>query len=215
MAQNVAYGTTAADKVVRFFRLKSDHSIIQIPKGSGDTAIADIDDASFASKIIGNIQITPQDDGSNQIQMNCAAWGAELLDFISDYKNVEAAGDKTKFVGFHGEEWGGSGSSGTADQLIAVIHAQPDPDTTKIMALVFACNMEVANTGGVTIQPNQVNEVQLTLKQVKALQDIIIHTGSGGTPSVLNGTVVDFTSETTNIVIPEGTFKYHFPVAAV
>ena len=215
MAQGVAYGTSSADKTVRFFRLKSDHTIIQQPKSVGDSEFTGITDAEFASKIIGNIQVSPQDDGSNQIQMTCAAWGADILDFINNYKNVEAAGDKTAFTAFHGEDFGGSGSTGTADQLIAVIHGAPDPDTSKIMGLVFACSIDPASTGGFTIEPDNVAQVQLTLNQVKPKADIVIHDGTSGTPSVFNGAVVSFAAETTDIKMLTDSYKFHFPVTAV
>lgn len=215
MAQDVVYGTSMADKVIRFFRIKSDHSMIQLPKATGDTIFSDIDDAEFASKIIGNIAITSQDDGSNQIQFVCAAYGAKLLDFLNAYKVVESAKDKTKFTAAHGEEWGGSGSGGTADQLLVVIHGAPDPETGKVMVYAFICYLEVANTGGHTIQPNEVAQLQITARQVKPKANVILHTGVGGTPSVLNNAVIDFTTETTNIVMTTDSFKYHFPAKAV
>jgi len=213
MGQDVAYGTSSVDPVVRLHRIKSDHTMIQQPVADGDSEFSDIDDAEFASEIIGDIGVAAQDDGSTQFSFVCAAWGAELLDFINNYKNVNAAGEKSEFVGFQGKKWGGDGDSGTNDQLLLTAHLAPDPDTGKGIVLAAIVNLDPA-AGSLTIQPNESTQVQLQFNQVKPKVDLTIH-NAAGTKSLFNSALVDFTVESADRDMLQDNYKWHFPVALV
>lgn len=214
MAQDVRFGANSKDPIVRIFRVKSDHTMLLKPKSVSDLEFAGIADAEFTSKIIGNIQVTPQDDGSNQIQFGCAAFGADLFDFINNYKNPTASNDVTTYPAFHGEEFGAGGAASSDDALYVSIHGPDDSEDAKIMHLGFLCTLAVANTGGFTIQPKSVIDVQLTFNQIKPKADLTIH-DAAGTKSVLNNAIVDFTTENADIDLLTGSYKFHTPVAAV
>lgn len=213
MAQGVKFGTNAKEKIVRIFRVKADHSMILKPKSVGDTEFAGIADAEFASEIIGPINLTANADGSNAIDFNCAAFGEELLDFVNNYKVAGSSGDSTPFLGFHGEEYGAGGAAASDDALLVVVHGPTDSDTGKIMILSFLCTLD-PTSGGLGIDPKKTIDTQLKFNQIKPTQDIVIH-DSAGAKSVLNNTIVDFTTENADLSLLEGKYKFHTAVAAV
>lgn len=210
----VVYGSSMADKVLRIFRVKSDHTQILNPVSVDNAEITDISDAELATTIFGDVAINAQDDGSNQIQFVVADYSEAIMDFIDQYKNVAAAGDKTAFVTAHGESYGGNSDTGSDDALLLVIHGSPDPNTNKVMVYTFLCTLDVAGTGSFGIKASETTQIQMTFNQIKPKVDLVYHTGTGSVPSVLNGAVVDFATETTDLVLLEGKYKYHRAVTA-
>ena len=213
MGQGVKFGTNSKDTFVRIFRVKADHSMILIPKADGDTEFTGIADAEFASEIVGPINLVANADGSHSVDFVCAAYGEELLDFIANYKPVGASGETTPFLAFHGEEFGGGGAAASDDALLVVVHGPDDADTGKIMAKAFLSTLD-PTSGGSSIDPKKTIDTTLKFIQIKATADITIH-DAAGSKSVLNPAIVDFTTESSDIDLLEGNYKYHFPVTAV
>lgn len=208
---NVQYGSSAQGSVLRLFQLKNDHTDILAPKPSSST-FTDLDDAEFASKIIGDITITPQDDGSDEISFPVAEYSQQINDLLKSYKDITTADEKEEFTSWHGQKWGGGAEGSTANQLLLVIHGPLSRDSTPKRVVYVMPVVIVLTSGQHTLQANTTIQKTLTLRSIKAKSDITFHTPTTG-PTVLDPDFVTIGSEATALDVAEGTYGGEFYLA--
>ncbi len=210
MGEGYQYAQEAKGSILRFHRLKSDHSQLETKKpGTGE--FTDIDDNELAIKMVGPIDWSPQDDGTMQASFDVISSGEELEKFLEQYKTVGASDELEEDFAWHGEIYGGS-SGGTGDNDLVLSVAGPlSGDSDKRPLVAMACKLVTGSSGAQNWTYNQKVKTTITVQQIKPKQDITIHDGTGQTKSVLDATKFDKAAETSDVLLAEGSLKYkHF-----
>lgn len=204
------YAQEAEGSILRFHRLKSDHSQIETPKpGTGE--FTDIDDNELAVEMVGPIDWSPQDDGTMQASFEILSSGEALEKFLENYKSPTASDDLEEDFAWHGKKYGGA-SGGTGDyDLIMSLAAPLSGDSEKRPLIAMACKLVTGSTGAENYTHNQKVKRTITVQQILPKQDITIHDGTGQTKSLLDADFFDKAAETSDVLLTEGSTKYkHF-----